>query len=115
VKRLSVALALAVLASLTVMVDAAPAHNAPNRCGHQRQEGAGWFRAFGHDVTCKKARAVARRWAKKCSLEFCRENQAVQIHVWPGYSCRYRDHGYETVRVKCTAEGDRIVHFLWGS
>ena len=112
--RLGAVLVAALIAASAPATEAS-AHRAPKSCGHQAKQGAGWYRAYGHNVTCKKTRTVARRWSRKCSLEFCRENQAVKIYVWPGYTCRHEERGYESVRVKCTAEGDRVVHFMWGS
>ena len=108
-------LLLALVGVLLIPAPSATAHKAPNSCGHQNADGAGWYEAYGHDVGCTKTREVARAWSKKCSRRTCREGEAVKVYVWPGYTCRHRQHGYESVRVKCTAEGDRIVHFLWGS
>ena len=109
------AVLLAMFVAGVLVVGPASAHKAPNSCGHQAKEGAGWYEAYGHNVGCRKTREVARRWSDKCSRTACREGEAVRIYVHPGYTCRYRDYGYESVRVKCTAEGDRVVHFLWGS
>jgi hypothetical protein len=101
---------------LSTVVIPATAHEAPNSCGDQRKAGAGWFDVFGHNVGCKRARKVARKWENKCAKDSrCRGRERDHIDVWPGYSCRHKQSGYETVRVRCRAEGDRIVHFQWGS
>lgn len=97
---------------------AAPAlaHDAPNYCGSQTQMGAGWYDVYGHRVGCERARRIARKWEYKCiNNQPCREGEIVRINEWPGFRCRYRDAGYEVVRVRCVARGDRIVHFYWGS
>jgi hypothetical protein len=112
--RVRLFLTLLLVFSLVPVVGAS-AHKAGNSCGHQNADGAGWYEAYGHNVGCKKTREVARRWSDKCSRKGCREGETVRIYVAPGFTCRHRQHGYESVRVKCTAEGDRIVHFLWGS
>lgn len=92
------------------------AHKAPNSCGDKVGTGAGWFDSYGHNVGCKKTRRVARRWERRCVINgSCREGRRVRIHVAPGFRCRYKDAGYEVVRVRCTAAGDRVVHFRWGS
>ena len=93
----------------------AAAHDAPNRCGAKHGTGAGWWKVRGHNVRCKKARRVARRWEQKCVANGCPRRRATRIHVRPGYRCRYRDAGHESVKVRCTAEGNRVVHFFWGS
>ena len=104
---------------LIAPLQAAPAqaHDAPNRCGQKPGPGAGWYKVRGHDVSCTKARKVARRWENKSAVEGnCNPTGPTIIHVWPTYTCRHEDAaGLETVRVKCTARGDRIVHFFWGS
>jgi hypothetical protein len=80
-------LVVALVMSLWLAAPAATAHDAPNYCGSQR----------------------------KCSNQVCKEGESVRINEWPGFTCRYRQTGYEVVRVRCTARGDRVVHFKWGS
>ena len=92
------------------------AHDAPNSCGSQSQTGAGWYDAYGHNVGCERTRRVARRWERKCiTSEGCPANDSTYIGVPPGFRCRHERAGYESVRVRCVARGNRIVHFLWGS
>jgi hypothetical protein len=103
---------------LIAPLQAAPAqaHDAPNRCGQKPGAGAGWYKVRGHNVSCTMARKVARRWENKCTVEAnCNPTGPTIIHVWPTYTCRDEQAGFESVRVKCTARGDRIVHFYWGS
>jgi hypothetical protein len=109
------ALIAALVASLWVVAPTATAHDAPNYCGSQRRSGAGWFHAYGHGVGCERTKRIARKWQRKCMQQVCEEGEPVRINEWPGFTCRYRQTGYETVRVRCTARGDRIVHFKWGS
>lgn len=112
---LALAMSISVLALLFTAVPAS-AHDAPNRCGGKAGEGAGWFKVRGHNVGCEKARRVARRWEDKCVEQSgCPRRRPAEINVDPGFSCGYEDAGLETVRVRCTAPGDRIVHFYWGS
>jgi hypothetical protein len=103
------------LLGLALMPAPATAHKAPNSCGHQTKDGAGWYRAYGHEVGCKKTREVARAWSRRCLRKGCPTGESVSIYVHPGYSCDHRKWGYESVRVECHAEGNRTVHFLWGS
>nr|MBA2600309.1 hypothetical protein [Actinomycetota bacterium] len=114
-RKLSIAI---LCLGLVAPLQAAPAqaHDAPNRCGQKPGFGAGWFKVRGHDVGCAQARKVARRWENKCVRDGrCDPGGPAIIHVWPTYTCRDDQAGYESVRVKCTARGDRIVHFYWGS
>ena len=109
--------AAAVTVGTLPLASPAAAHNAPRRCGHSAGPGAGWYKVRAHGpVGCEKARRVARRWENKCiSGTGCPRHRATHINLEPGYRCRYRQAGYESVRVKCAAENSRIVHFLWGS
>jgi len=92
------------------------AHNAPTRCGHKKGPGFGWDRLHGHNVGCFKARRVARRWERKCIVRGMCPRRVVKIRVKPGYTCRRRRiPNFEGVRVRCTADGRRVVHFRWGS
>ena len=85
-------LLLALVAALLIPAPSATAHKAPNSCGHQNADGAGWYEAYGHDVGCTKTREVARRWSEKCTQKrSCEEGERVRIYVHPGYSCRYKD------------------------
>ena len=114
-RRLSIAV---LCLGLVAPLQAAPvqAHDVPKRCGSKPGFGAGWYKVRGHDVTCIKARKVAQRWENKCVRDAdCNRAGPAIIRVWPTYTCRDDQAGYESVRVKCTARGDRIVHFYWGS
>jgi hypothetical protein len=108
-------LAIALVSTLWLPAPVATAHDAPNYCGSQRRSGAGWFDAYGHGVGCDRTKRIARKWQRKCSEQVCEEEEAVRINEWPGFTCRYRQTGYEVVRVLCAARGDRVVHFKWGS
>lgn len=110
---------LCLVAALTVSIVPATthAHNAPNRCGQKKGLGAGWFKLRGHNVRCKKARLVARRWERKCITNQNCPRRRARINVKPGYRCRRRnvpdlEFG---LRVRCTAKGRKVVHFLWGA
>lgn len=111
-------LVIVLLLGLTVIpAFSASAHDASNRCGHKDGSGAGWWKNRGHGVSCKVARAVARRWEKECiSDSGCSRNRATTIRAG-GYTwhCAYEQAGYESVWVKCEGPSDRIVHFYWGS
>jgi hypothetical protein len=117
VKRYAPMLVAGVLVLSTVTAGTSTAHNAPNRCGHKRAPGAGWYRLRGHNTGCRKARRVARRWERRCITERCPRRRPVEIRVKQTFHCRYRsipdsDFG---VRVRCWATGGRVVHFLWGA
>jgi len=116
-RRVAVLAVCLVLAMPAFAASPAAGHDAPNRCGRKHAPGAGWWKARGHNVGCEKTRRVARRWENKCIFEGnCPRRGAVTIHVRPGFRCRDKQAGHESVKVRCTAEGgDRIVHFFWGS
>jgi hypothetical protein len=104
-----------VLSSMTIVP--ADAHDAPNRCGHKRAPGAGWYKLRGHNTNCTKARRVARRWERKCIYDTCPRTRPVKIRAGQTFVCRYKpipnsDFG---VRVRCWAVGKRIVHFRWAA
>jgi hypothetical protein len=107
-----------VLMSTAVTVGTSKAHDAPNRCGHKRAPGAGWYRLRGHDTNCRKARQVARRWERRCIYDGrCPRRRLVTIRAEQAFHCRYKtipnsDFG---VRVRCWAEGERVVHFRWAA
>ena len=118
VKRHAPMLVAVVLVLSTLTAGTSTAHNAPNRCGHKRAAGAGWYRLRGHNTGCKKARRVARRWERRCVLRGrCPRRRPVEIQAKQTFHCRYRnipdsDFG---VRVRCRAIGKRVVHFLWAA
>jgi hypothetical protein len=93
------------------------AHDAPNRCGRKQGDGAGWWQNRGHYVGCEKARKLAQRWEDKCVWNDNCPGEPDKIHsIDPGWKCTHKDAGYESVRVRCTAnQGPAVVHFLWGS
>jgi hypothetical protein len=117
IKKTVAAMLLVAVCLPVPVASSAFAHDLPRRCGQKRGDGAGWFKVRAHGpVGCLKARRVARRWENKCIFGTdCPRRGAVRIRVEPGYRCRDRQVGFETVRVRCVAEGDRIVHFHWGS
>jgi hypothetical protein len=112
-----IGLAVAV-ASLAVPVVPAVAHNAPKKCGAKEGDGAGWWKVRAHSgVRCRKARTLAQAWEDKCvARNNCPGEPDKIFKVSPGWKCWTKQHGYESVRVRCLAnEGPGIVHFLWGS
>ena len=77
-------------------------------CGDVAREGAGVYRVQATNASCPAARRVARAWERRCVSQ-----RSARCRV-AGYSCRYRDAGYEMVRVRC-ARGRRVVRFERGS
>ena len=109
---------IATVASLTLPVVSVSAHNEKLRCGSKEGPGAGWFRLRSHyGIGCNKARDVAQRWEDKCVYNQNCPGEPDKINgIEPGFRCTHRKAGYETVRVRCTAnEGPAVLHFLWGS
>jgi hypothetical protein len=118
VKRFMALLLSCALVLSLVVVATAQAHDAPNRCGHKRAPGAGWYKLRGHNTNCKKARRVARRWERRCVYDGqCPRRRPVTIRATQAFRCRYKtipnsDFG---VRVRCLAVGERVVHFRWAA
>lgn len=108
----------ACLGVLSVLIPAqAGAHQAAKYCGHQQQMGAGWYNLYGHGVPCWKAKKVAKRWQNKCVWgPGCGEDGSTRINVRPGFRCKIvQKVGTESVKVRCTAGQERVVHFHWGA
>jgi|SRR5215207_3217880 len=66
--------------------------------------------ANGYVATCRKARRVARSWARR-SNAVCHLGRCPTI-VASGYTCRYSTGSY-TLHVKCR-RGRAIVRWSWG-
>lgn len=113
--RISILVAIALVTGLLLAVPAA-SHDAPNSCGSQNEMGAGWYNSYGHGVGCERTRRIARKWERKCVHGGgCPRDRAAYIDEWPGFRCRQRRLGTELFKVRCRAEGDRVVHFEYGS
>lgn len=64
------------------------------------------------EVSCDKARWVARRFDEKVMEE----------GAWPGeapmpvghFRCRSHQTGYETYRIRCRRDPGEVVRFAWG-
>ena len=113
-------LVVALVMSVSSLAASAPvnAHNERLKCRSEGGAGAGWFKVRAHaGIGCHKARRLAERWENKCVWDQSCPGEPDQIKgIDPGFRCRDRQAGYETVRVRCTANGQQgIVHFLWGS
>lgn len=93
----------------------AAAHDAPRRCGHRGEPGAGWWRLRAHDdITCVTGRRVAERWHNRVGGgRVNAERFRVQEQRW---GCENAQYGFESVSVRCVRRADgSVVHFLWGS
>lgn len=99
-----------VLVAAFVPVSAASADHAdPQECGDQPQMGAGWSQVVAHNVSCTKA----RRLAKTYMYEGEEEAEAIKPGDW---DCRHlRRTGYESNRYGCRTGGERWVRFTIGS
>ena len=101
--------ALTLIVLLLLLWAPAAAEAARSRpCGDLVREGAGVYRVQATNASCPTARRVARAWERRCVSA-----RSARCRV-AGYSCRYRDAGYEVVRVRC-ARGPSVVRFEWGS
>ena len=100
----------AMLLAAFVPVQAVSADHAdPVPCGSQKRTGAGWYDAVAHDVSCEKA----RRLAKTYTFEGKEEAEAIRPGNW---DCRrLRRTGYESSRHRCRTGGERWVRFTIGS
>jgi hypothetical protein len=107
VRRTSAAIILVLLTSLASPLPAQAAWDW-NKCGSQKDMGAGWYNVRSHRVGCHDARAVARRFW----------NKGAPDHVTVDgrrYACDYEQVGYETLKAHCEADANRIVKFHFGS
>jgi hypothetical protein len=117
-RKLFAIVLIATVASFVLPASPVGAHNAKLRCGSKEGSGAGWFRLRSHyGIGCKKARDVAQRWENKCVWKSNCPGEPDEINgIEPGFRCTHRKVGYETVRVRCTAnKGPGVIHFKWGS
>jgi len=88
-------LGLAALAALTL---AAPASAGYWReCGDQPQLGAGWYNVRAHNISCRKARAVAKAYG-------------FAANTTPfGFACQDRLVGYELAKAACRRNKDGLI------
>ena len=97
---------LAAVMTLALMSVAASTASADywRKCGSQPQTGAGWYYVKAHNISCRKARRVARRY---------------QFDRTPfGFSCQSRPTGIESSRYFCRRElNGRVqkVRFTYGA
>jgi hypothetical protein len=86
------------------------------KCGSTQGSGAGWYKVRAHNVGCRVARRVARRWEAKCVWGDGCPNEDAKVRAGGFvFRCDTSDAGYESVKVRCTARGARVVRFYWGS
>ena len=95
--------AIALIATLALGASSATA-DYWRKCGSQPQTGAGWYWVKAHNISCRKARRVARRY---------------QFDRTPfGFSCQSRQTGIESSRYFCRRDlNGRIqkVRFTYGA
>ena len=98
----------------TVLLLALPAAGATahetewKRCGSQKGEGAGWYNVRATHVSCKDARAVARKYWDNGGPE--------HVHVdGVAYHCSDEQVGEEVSRVRCRSGEERRVRFKVGA
>lgn len=109
--RLRTLLVLAVAAAISVTAPsgfAAVNHEEFENCGDQNSDGAGWYDVRASHVTCKDARAVARKYWNNSAPDHVRVNGRT-------YHCRDEQIEYEVSRVRCNGSGERKVRFKVGS
>ena len=77
-------------------------------CGSQHGQGAGWYHVRAHHVSCKDARAVARKYWNNGGPQ--------HVHVdGVTYHCSDEQTGDEESRVRCNGPGERRVRFKVGA
>lgn len=100
----------AMLVAALAPVQGASAHHVdPDRCGSQKRMGAGWSQVVAHNVSCEKARRLARTYTN--------EGEEAAEAIRPGnWDCRHlRRTGEETSRYGCRTGGERWVRFTIGA
>jgi hypothetical protein len=78
------------------------------RCGGKSGDGAGWYAVRANHVSCKDARAVARKYWNNGGPEHVRVDGV-------NYHCRDKQIGDEVWRARCNASGERRVRFKYGA
>jgi hypothetical protein len=114
-RRLLVSLAAAALAAamLASVADAAPIRECGNfpdangRWTYDSIRGAGIYNVTTRRVRCARARDIVRH------IRFGR--RAPFRPHYPGWFCRYVHRAYESVDIRCTASGGRVVRWQAGA
>lgn len=107
--RLRIGVVALLVAALAPVQGVSADHADPTDCGDQPQMGAGWSQVVAHNVSCEKA----RRLAKTYTFEGEEEAEAIRPGNW---DCRrLRRTGYESTRYRCRTGGERWVRFTIGS
>ena len=78
------------------------------RCGSKPGQGAGWYNVRANHVSCKDARAVARKYWNNGGPEHVRVDGVT-------YHCSDEQIGDEVSRVRCNASNERKVRFKVGA
>ena len=78
-------------------------------CGDIAQSGAGTYNVRATGVDCETAIVIARQWEDECAT---RPDGSCRVTL--GFSCRYRQAGYESGVINCTS-GARAVTFETGA
>jgi hypothetical protein len=78
------------------------------RCGSQKGEGAGWYDVRASHVSCKDARAVARKYWNNGGPDHVKVDGIT-------YHCSDEQIGDEVSRARCNAKGERRVRFKFGA
>lgn len=78
------------------------------RCGSQKDEGAGWYDVRSRHVSCRDARAVARKYWDNGGPDHVRVDGVT-------YHCKDEPIAEEASRVRCRAGEERRVRFKVGA
>lgn len=92
------AILISALAATAALTSTAPASaNDWRKCGDQPQLGAGWYNVRAHNISCRKARAVAKEYG-------------FAANTTPfGFACQDRLIGYETTKAACRRNRDGLI------
>ena len=78
-------------------------------CGDLAESGAGTYNVRATGVDCETAIVIARQWEDECAT---RPDGSCRVTL--GFSCKYRQAGYESGVISCTS-GRRAVRFETGA
>jgi hypothetical protein len=88
---------------------ATPTHETEwRRCRSKPPDGAGWYDVRAKHVSCKDARAVARKYWNNGGPDHVRVDGVT-------YHCKDEPIGEEVSRARCRAAQERRVRFKYGA
>lgn len=81
-----------------------PAEPASVDCGDLAQSGAGVYNVRATGVDCETAIVIARQWQDECAT---RPDGSCRVTL--GFSCRYRQKGYESGAIRCAGSRGAVT------